>query len=118
MILIFVSMEIWLYSEQQIFIAFDSEKHVFYIFFLQRFFEENLWTWLLYNMIFIENWYKFILPAHKVNKKDAILEHIGRIALFVHVSNSALSTKRPSPRTPTTIPVVAIKMMGFFHAVK
>ena len=68
-------------------------------------------------MIFIENLYKVILPAHKVNKNDAILEHIGRIALFVQVSNSAVSTRRPSPRTPATIPVVAIKMMGFFHAV-
>lgn len=37
---------------------------------------------------------------------------------FVHLCNKAVNTMSPSPTTPVAIPVVAIKIIGSFQAVK
>lgn len=37
---------------------------------------------------------------------------------FVHLCNKAVNTMSPSPTTPAAIPVVAIKIIGSFQAVK
>lgn len=60
------------------------------------------------------------LYSHAVNRNmiTIISTHVKTMAFFVHFSNKAAKTMRPSPTIPIPIAVVAINTIGVFQAVK
>lgn len=55
--------------------------------------------------------------THKRNVVVIIFTHTCTTTFFVHFLNNAVRIISPSPTNPTPIPVVAIRIIGFFQAV-
>lgn len=55
--------------------------------------------------------------AHKMEVTDIIFAQRWIKKFFVHLSSKAVKKISPSPTIPTAIPVVAIRIIGYFQSV-